>query len=100
MKEVAAYPLFKGATRVAMLAGVPMMPLMIMFIVVASVAMLFGLLWWALLLPAWWVMRTISKHDDKAFRQWGLWFETKFRNRHKAFWGGSTYALTKYRKRK
>ena len=44
MKQVAAYPLFKGATRVAMLAGVPMMPLMIMFIVVASVAMLFGLL--------------------------------------------------------
>ena len=100
MKDVEPFPLFKGATRVAMLVGVPMWPLMIMFIVVASIAMLFGLLWWLLLLPCWWVMWTIAKHDDKAFRQWGLWFETKGRNRHKAFWGGSTYALNKYRKRK
>lgn len=83
-----------------MLAGVPMMPLMFMFIVVASISMLFGLLWWGLLLPCWAIMRSISKRDDKAFRMWGLWFETKFRNRNKAFWGASTYGLTKYRKRK
>jgi type IV secretion system protein VirB3 len=99
-EEVSPFPLFKGATRVPTIAGVPMIPLIFMFIGVAVVAMLVSMWWWGLLPPAWFVMAQITRHDDKAFRIWGLWFETKFRNRNKGFWGASSYSTARYRKRK
>jgi type IV secretion system protein VirB3 len=95
-----AFPLFKGATRVATFAGVPFFALFMVATFVACIAMLFSLWLWLLLIPAWVVMAAVTKYDDKAFRIWGLWFETKFRNRNKAFWRGSTYAPARYRKRK
>lgn len=99
-EDVQAFPLFKGATRVPTVAGVPMIPLIFMFVGVAIIAMLISMWWWGLVVPAWFVMAQITRHDDKAFRIWGLWFETKFRDRNKKFWGASTYSPAKYRKRK
>lgn len=95
-----AFPLFKGATRVPTVAGVPMIPLIFMFVGIAVIAMLVSMWWWGLVLPGWFIMAQITRHDDKAFRIWGLWFDTKFRNRNKTFWGASTYSPSIYRKRK
>lgn len=94
------FPLFKGCTRVPTVAGVPMIPLMLMLIIVASIAMSISLWWWFLAPPLWFVMAQITRNDDKAFRIWSLWFDTKWRNRNKAFWGASTYSPVSYRKRR
>lgn len=99
-REQEAFPLFKGATRTATVAGVPTIPLMFAFIFVASIAMLFSLWLWILIVPLWGVMAAVTKYDDKAFRIWGLFIQTKFRNRNKSFWKGSTYSPSRYRKRK
>lgn len=94
-----SFPLFKGCTRVPTLMGVPMLPLMGMAMVVAILAMLISIWCWFLALPLWFTMAQITKNDDKAFRIWGLWVDTKLRNGRKAFWGASTYSPTSYRKR-
>lgn len=99
-REQEAFPLFKGATRTATVWGVPTIPLLFAFIFVASIAMLFSLWLWILMVPIWAVMAAVTKYDDKAFRIWGLFIQTKLRNRNKAFWKGSTYATARYRKRK
>jgi len=93
------FPLFKGATRVATYAGVPTMPLMVMLIGVASLTLLTSL--WCVLLapPLWLTMALITKSDDRAFRIWWLWIETKLMNRNKTFWGASSYAPVARRKR-
>lgn len=98
--EPTPFPLFKGCTRVPTIAGVPMIPAIFMFIAVASVAMLVSMWCWLLVLPAWVVMAQITRHDDRAFRIVGLWFETKLRNRNQKFWGASSYARAQYRKKK
>lgn len=96
--EPQADPLFRGLTRSAMVVGVPVFPLVIM---VGSVLMI-GL-WtkpyaWFIGIPLYITMRIIVKHDDKAFRIWGLWIETKLMNKRKfkRFWGASTYSPRKY----
>lgn len=98
--EEASVPLFKGCTRVPTVAGVPMMPLMLMMIFVAILAMKFSLACWALAAPLWFIMAQITKHDDKAFRIWGLWIETKLRNGNKGFWQASSYGPADFRKRR
>lgn len=95
-----AYPLFKAMTRSPTLMGVPFTPMVLMGMVVGALGMWIHIGMYALAVPAWWIMAQITKHDDKAFRIWGLWFETKGRNRFKKFWGASTYSRTTYRKRK
>lgn len=92
-------PLFKGLTRSATVAGVPLIPLGMMLGVVAFTA-----LWtsfWAYLMapPLYLVMRIVTRKDDKAFRIWGLWFETKWRNSHKKHWGASSYSPRAYKRR-
>ena len=94
------FPLFKGCTRIPTVLGVPMVPGIFMMIVVACLAMTISLWCWALAVPGWLCMAQITKKDDKAFRVIGLWLQTKFRNRNKAFWGASSYGRAKYRKRK
>ena len=93
------FPLFKGATRVPTVAGVPMIPLMCMLVVVAIIAMMVSLWCWFLALPLWFLMAQITKSDDRAFRIWGLWFDTKWRNSNKKFWAASTYSKRDYRLR-
>ena len=39
------FPLFKGATRVATVGGVPLVPLVVLVVGIASAAMVFGV-WW------------------------------------------------------
>lgn len=96
------YPLFQGATRLPTILGVPMMPLMVMTMGVAVVALLLSIFWWGLWLVLWFVMAQITKNDDKAFRKWGLWIDTKFLNGlfngGRKFWGASTYSPANYRK--
>lgn len=96
------YPLFQGATRLPTILGVPMMPLMVMSMGVAVIALSFSIFWWLLWPILCFVMAQITKTDDKAFRIWGLWIDTKFLNGlfngSKKFWGASTYSPTNYRK--
>jgi len=99
MDDQVAAPLFKGCTRAATVMGVPMVPLLIMGMFVAILAMKFSLWCWLLAPPLWFVMFQITKYDDRAFRIWGLWFETKMRNSNKAFWKASSYGPADYRKR-
>lgn len=95
------YPLFKGMTRVATFLGVPIVPLVLGVAAVAFVAMWSrNLLIFILVVPVWGVMWAVTSTDDKKFRLLGLWFETTFSNKHKAFWNASTYSRTAYRKRK
>lgn len=91
-----SFPLFKGATRSPTIGGVPIIPLLIMCITIASCAMLFSLKLWLLIIPAWFIMRQITLNDDKAFRIWWLWLDTKGKNSNK-FWGASTYSKNDFR---
>jgi type IV secretion system protein VirB3 len=109
---MAAFPVYKGATRAATVLGVPMVPLVVMvFGVVFGVVLPFGLKWLGLLLPAWSLMALVTRTDDRAFRILWLWMETKLGNRlwlgrglrgvalfaagrGHDFWGASTYALS------
>ena len=95
-----AFPLFKGCTRAPTLMGVPMLPLMAMVMGIAILAMLVSMWCWGLSVPLWFTMAQITKTDDKAFRIWTLWMDTKLRNGRKAFWGASTYSPTSYQKRR
>ncbi|WP_208435405.1 type IV secretion system protein VirB3 [Bartonella phoceensis] len=99
-QEHKTFPLFKGATRVPTIWGVPMMPLIIMAVSVAAVAMTINIFLWFIALPLWFIMAQITKNDDKAFRVWWLWIDSKFRNRNKSFWGASSYSPSNYRKRR
>jgi type IV secretion system protein VirB3 len=100
MEKRKQYPLYKGATRLPTVGGVPTMALLTMLICVASIAMLFSLWLWLFAPAFWFLMAQITKHDDKAFRVWWLWLDTKLRNRNKAFWGASTYSRVDYRNRR
>lgn len=73
---------------------------MVMFIVVAVGALTYSIWLWILAPVFWFIMAQITKYDDKAFRIWWLWIDTKLRNRNKGFWGASTYSPTNYRKRR
>lgn len=99
-QQLEPFPLFKGATRSPTVAGVPTIPLLMMVMGVAILAMTVSLWWWCLAPALWFVMAQITKHDDKAFRIWGLWVDTKLRNRNKGFWGASSYGPTSHRRRK
>lgn len=93
-----AFPLFKGATRAATKGGVPLPPLLFMLMFVGSVAILVSL-WGLVLAPILWAtMAAITRHDDRAFRIWGLWLETQARNRNKRIWRASSYAPASYRR--
>src|ERR1700760_3457512 len=96
--DIRPFPLFKGATRVPTKLGVPTTPLLVVFCAVAIVAMWTSHWWWLLLIPVVAIMRLITKHDDRAFGIWWLWFETKARNRNKRFWSGSSYGPATYRR--
>jgi len=94
------YPLYKGATRIATMWGVPFIPLVAMVLAIAVVVMFFGFYWLALFVPAWLLMAQVTRTDDRAFRILGLWLETKVRNQLRLarvggghFWCASSYAL-------
>jgi type IV secretion system protein VirB3 len=90
------FPLFKGATRVPTVLGVPLVPLLIMVIAIAAVAMTLSLWWWLIALPLWLIMAQVTKNDDRAFRIWWLFIDTKWRNSSNSFWQASTYSKINY----
>lgn len=95
------FPLYKGATRVAVYAGVPLIPLVAMAMGVAVLSLLLSLWWWGLVIPGWILMAQVTRADDRAFRILWLWGRTKLANRLRLlvgagrgeFWGASSYAL-------
>jgi type IV secretion system protein VirB3 len=99
---VGPFPLYKGATRAAVLLGVPLIPLMLMGMAVAVLTLLFSMKWLLLGPAAWGVMAQLSKRDDRAFRIVGLWMRTRLLNRLRLvlrgcrgeFWGASSYGVT------
>lgn len=99
------FPLYKGATRVPTVGGVPLVPLVVVGISIVCIGILFGVWWLGLLLPAWLLMKQISRADDRAFHILWLWMQTKLRNRlrmirfsgRNEFWGASTYAPSEWR---
>jgi len=101
------FPLFKGATRVATVWGVPLIPFVALVVGVASLSVLFGVYWLILALPGWVFMAQITRSDDRAFRIVWLWTQTKLVNRFRIgvrpgrgdFWGASTYSLSDGRNR-
>lgn len=98
--EISAYPLYKGLTRSPTIFGVPMMPLIVMTMVVAVVALTLSIFWWALWPVLCFIMAQITKYDDKAFRIISLWIDSKLLNGNKKFWGASSYSPVKHKKRR
>ena len=94
------FPLFKGATRLPTLAGVPRTVLLVTFMFCGAL-FLFILLWaigvFVFLFVIEWC---ITKHDDRAFRILYLAWKTKIVNRSESsftnLWGGSSYSPRDY----
>jgi type IV secretion system protein VirB3 len=103
----ARFPLFKGATRVPTVAGVPLVPAVVLVVSVASATVMLGVGWLALLVPGWLLMAQVTRTDDRAFRILWLWARTKLANRARLtasfrfhdLWGASTYATSERRLR-
>lgn len=86
-----------------MIMGIPTDAAVVAFIAVAVVAVGAGnLLLWLLLIPIGFICRMIAKKDARAFRQIGIWIDTKVRYPRplKQKWGACSYALFKQRKLK
>ena len=88
-----AYDLYKGATRPPMMFGVPTDALLVAFVVIGILSTAFSVFMWIILPFAIFIMRMIAKKDDRAFRLWGMWLDTKKRcnSSVKKFWGATTY---------
>jgi type IV secretion system protein VirB4 len=97
VKELSAFPLFKGATRLPLVLGVPIEPLIVMLMMVGSLAILIKIWLGLLVFPLWGLMWMITKKDERAFRQMGLFMKTTVKNKHKSFWKASSYSAVNYR---
>ena len=98
---------FKGATRPAMMAGVPIVP----FILVVGLHFLFAI--WAMVLVNLFVsfvilmtcvmniffMRHISSNDEQRLNQYLLRMKSIVGRRNKAHWGAHAVSPTDYRRR-
>lgn len=102
--QMARATIFKGCTRPAMIMGIPIAPAVIAFGGVSMLAMWFNLLIFILLVPIYFIMRAVVKHDDQGFRLLGLrWLCRIFMGNYDAnarFWGSSSYAPMPFKKRK
>jgi len=94
------YPVFKGLGRKPTFMGVPTMLLLGAFIGVAIIAMVVGLAWWGLLLVVVPAIAIMTREDDRAFEVLALEFKTRWRNRNKRFWNGSSYSPQGYSRRR
>jgi type IV secretion system protein VirB3 len=102
-------PIFRGCTRPAMLAGVPMIPLLLVsgifllvtmwcvYLVSPYVALFLAVIYVPILLT----MRQITKKDDQRLRQ--LLMRARMRVRHRpgrAMWGATSFSPLRFKKRK
>lgn len=100
-----AEAIYKGATRPAMKAGVPLVPLVVLCGAGMLVVLWVGTLvsWWALpavlaaMLPSWIAMRHITRRDDQRLHQWALAARLRWRDRNHRFWQARSYAGCDYR---
>jgi type IV secretion system protein VirB3 len=97
--------IYKGATRPAMLLGIPLVPLVIAF----GTGML--LIMWVGPLLTWWIvpvvllgigpvlgwMRFVTRKDDQRFRQMFVAARLRFKDRNRRFWHSRSYAPYLYR---
>lgn len=97
--------IFKGATRPAMIFGIPLIP----FVVIAGLAVLVSM-WGGVLLSKWiavvciscavplllW-MRHLSTRDDQRLRQLILRVKLSLRSRNQRLWKSRSYAAYKFR---
>lgn len=99
-------PVFKGCTRPATLLGVPLVPL----VVISGSCLVFAM--WLLLIDFWFsfavmiflvlailLMRQVTTRDDQRLRQWQLRLWLRVANRNRRFWGATSYAANRYKKR-
>lgn len=98
-------PIYKGATRPAMLLGIPLVPLVALFGTALLLAMWGGALvsWWIavavalLLVPALLWMRVVTAKDDQRFRQVFVAMRLRLHDRNQRLWQARSYAPTLYR---
>ena len=64
-------PLFKGATRPATYLGIPIKPLLFLFLPVGFLSMVISVWMWVTLLPIYILMRLLLANDDKFFTELG-----------------------------
>jgi type IV secretion system protein VirB3 len=100
-----AEAIYKGATRPAMMLGIPLVPL----VVLAGSAMLLTL--WGGLLLSWWTalavllavlpivgwMRWTTAQDDQRFRQMFVAMKLRLHDRNRRFWHARSYAPFQFR---
>jgi type IV secretion system protein VirB3 len=95
-------PLFKGATRPAMMMGVPVVPLFIIGMGVVLISVWTSIFLVLLLVPIIVTMQQITKHDDQQFRLLGLKFVFRIinYNHNGRFYKSSAYSPFDFEKRK
>lgn len=92
-------PLFKGATRVPRVMGVPRNAALMIFMLCAALFMVIHL--WAifLLIVLWTLAAALTRYDDRMLHILSLWLKTKGINTlepSSKYWGGSTYSPVDY----
>ena len=101
-------PIFKGCTRPAMFAGVPMLPFLLVtgcFLIATVwtfylVSGYFALFLVIVYVPICVTMRQVTKKDDQRLHQ--LMKRVQMRLRHgpgRSIWGATSYAPLRYKKR-
>ncbi len=100
-----AEAIYKGATRPAMLLGIPMVPLVLILGTGALLALWGGLLlsgWIALfiaagLIPVLLWMRWVTARDDQRLQQLFIAVRLHHHDRNRSFWGARSYSPTLYK---
>lgn len=99
-------PLFKGATRPAMIWGVPLVAFLMVggcMLIPAIWALLasppLGVAILFLMIPVFVVIRVITRHDDQRLAQYLLRVRMVLRQRNRRFWGGHAYVPVRLKRR-
>jgi type IV secretion system protein VirB3 len=100
--------IFKGATRPAMMLGVPIIPLILVmgaFILVAmwtliAAGLVPGLSVMVMAAFTVFVLRYITQQDDQRLNQMLLSIKSRPFRRNKQFWGAHSMSATVYKKRR
>lgn len=106
--SIAQDAIFKGCTRPAMKMGVPLVPLIVVFMGSFLLGLWGGFIFgmWPVLMAVMFLvvaivtMRGIAKKDDQRFRQVYLWLVLRLRNRNRVFWQATSYSPIRFKRRK
>ncbi len=100
--------IYKGCTRPAMKAGVPLVPLIVVFMGCFLIAIwgafifssIFVLIAIMLFVVSMVTMRGVAKKDDQRFRQVYLWLLLRLGNTNRHFWKATSYSPIRFKRRK